>query len=347
MHMTDHAAQNILIWLPSPLGDAIMSTPALSAFRSYYTGARIVFLAQTTVRAFLDPCPYCDAWIEKSGSFWQLSRRLGREKFDTVILLKNSFSSALTVFMAGIGRRIGYARDMRNLLLTDTLLPEKQYGRFKPVSAVDYYLAIARFVGAEIGSRKLTLGLRQEDRTQLYQTFPQLRSRTNPLAILVPGGAFGPSKLWPVERFAGLADQLHNQYQATVVISVAPTHQEKHIAAQIQAAARYPLLSLSDHPLKAGPLKALFEKADLVITNDTGPRHIAIALGRKVITLFGPNNPAWTQTGYADEIQIIGQAPCAPCDKPKCINDEHYCMKSISIEMVLEQVRNILGSAGK
>jgi heptosyltransferase-2 len=345
--MTDRAAQNILIWLPSPLGDAILSTPALSAFRSYYTGARIVFLAETTIRAFLEPCPCCDAWIEKSGPLWTLSRRLGREKFDTAILLKNSFSSALTVFLAGIGRRIGYARDFRSLLLTDILLPEKQDGRFKPISAVDYYLNIARFIGAEVVSRKLTLGLRPQDRDQLFTTFPQQRLLSAPLVILVPGGAFGPSKLWPVERFAALADELFKRYGATVVISVAPTVHEKKIAARIQAAARYPTLSLSDHPLKVGPLKALFEKADLVITNDTGPRHIAAALGRKLITLFGPNNPAWTQTGYADEIQIIGQAPCAPCDKPKCIKDEHYCMNSISIEMVLEQVRNILGSAGK
>jgi heptosyltransferase-2 len=345
--MADHAAQKILIWLPTPLGDAILSTPALSAFRSYYTGARIVFLAETTVRAFLEPCPYCDAWIEKSGSFWQLSRRLGREKFDTAILLKNSFSSALTVFMAAIGRRVGYARDFRSLFLTDTLIPEKQDGRFKPVSAVDYYLNIARFLGAEVVHRNLTLGLRPEDRDQLYATFPQQRLLSAPLVILVPGGAFGPSKLWPVERFAALADELFTRYGATVVISVAPTVQEKTIAARIQAAARYPLLSLSDHPLKAGPLKALFEKADLVITNDTGPRHIAAALGRKLITLFGPNNPAWTQTGYADEIQIIGQSPCGPCDKPRCLKDEHYCMNSISIEMVLEQAHNILGRGGK
>jgi heptosyltransferase-2 len=344
--MTDHPAQNILIWLPSPLGDAILSTPALSALRTYYTGARIGFLAETTVKAFLEPCLYCDEWIEKKGSVWHLSRQLRRRQFDDSILLKNSFSSALTVFLAGIPRRIGYARDLRSLLLTDTLVPEKQDGRFKPISAVDYYLDIAHFIGAKIENRKLTLSLRQEDRDELYKTFPQLQSLTAPLVILVPGGAFGPSKLWAVERFAAVANELFTCYGATVVISVAPTPQEKQIAARIQAASRYPLLSLSDRPLKPGQLKALFEKAEVVITNDTGPRHIAAALGRKVITLFGPNNPAWTQTGYADEIQIVGQSACAPCDKPKCIKEEHYCMNSISIELVLEQVKNILGRTG-
>lgn len=341
--MADHPAQTVLIWLPSPLGDAILSTPALSAFRWYYSGDRIVFLSETAVKAFLEPCSFCDQWIEIKGSFLELTHRLKREKMDTAILLKNSFRSALTVFMSGISKRIGYGREFRSLLLTDTLLPEKQDGRFKPVCAEDYYLNLARFViGADVGSRKLNLGLRQEDRDQLYQVFPQLRSRSAPLVILVPGGAFGPSKLWPVERFAALADQLFTRYKATVVISVAPTVQEIKIAARIQSAARYRLSSLSEHPLKPGPLKALFEKADLVITNDTGPRHIAAALGRKVITLFGPNNPAWTQTGYANEIQIIGQAPCVPCDRPKCFKKEHYCMNSISIEQVFEAARTIL-----
>ncbi|NIT23694.1 MAG: hypothetical protein GTN53_14430, partial [Candidatus Aminicenantes bacterium] len=71
-------------------------------------------------------------------------------------------------------------------------------------------------------------------------------------------------------------------------------------------------------PLSLGELKALFSIADLVISNDTGPRHIAIALGRKVVTLFGPNNPIWTNTNYENEIQIIGNVHCAPCSKPKC-----------------------------
>jgi heptosyltransferase-2 len=346
MNMADHSAQKILIWLPSPLGDAILSTPALSALRSHYPKSQLVFLSQAATRAFLEPCPFCDTWIE-IGSFWKLPQQLCREKFDTAILLKNSFSSAMTVFLSGIPRRIGYARDFRSSLLTEKLFPEKQDGRFKPISALDYYLNIARFLGADVQNRNLTLGLRQEDRDPLHKTFPQLRSLSAPLVILVPGGAFGPGKLWPAERFAALADELFKAYQATVVVSVAPTAGEKHIAAKIQTAARYPVLSLSDHPLKPGPLKALFEKADVVITNDTGPRHIAAALDRKVITLFGPNNPAWTQTGYADEIQIIGQAPCVPCDKPKCLKDKHYCMNSISVEMVLEEARNILGSVEK
>jgi heptosyltransferase-2 len=341
--MSNSPAQKILIWLPSPLGDAILSTPALSAFRAYYAGSHISFLASPAVRAFLSPCPFCNEWLEKNGSFGGLCRQLRREKFDTAILLKNSFGSAMTVFLSGIGRRIGYARDARSIFLTDKLVPEKQGLQFRPISVMDYYLNIARFVGANSQNRNLYIGLQQRDRDALTVIFPEMQNRQGPLVILVPGGAFGPSKLWPAPRFARLADELTEHYKAAVVISVAPTRQEKKIAETIRSAARHPLLSLSDRPLDPGPLKALFEKADLVITNDTGPRHIAAALGRKIITLFGPNNPAWTETGYEHEIRIAGQAPCVPCDKPKCLQDEHYCMNSISVEQVFEAAQKILG----
>jgi heptosyltransferase-2 len=89
-------------------------------------------------------------------------------------------------------------------------------------------------------------------------------------------------------------------------------------------------------------LKVLFSIADLVISNDTGPRHIAAAFGRKVITLFGPNDPAWTDTGYENEIQIVGDVPCAPCGKPVCRKSEHLCMQAITVEMVCNAAKKLL-----
>ena len=102
--------------------------------------------------------------------------------------------------------------------------------------------------------------------------------------------------------------------------------------------------SLGDKPLTLGQLKALFLQADLVISNDTGPRHIAIALERKLITLFGPNDPSWTETGYENEIQLIGDVPCGPCQKPKCNQSEHKCMQVISVDMVCDAAGRLLDS---
>jgi heptosyltransferase-2 len=105
---------------------------------------------------------------------------------------------------------------------------------------------------------------------------------------------------------------------------------------------RHELVNLADKPVSISELKALFAKAELIISNDTGPRHIAIGLRRKVVTLFGPNNPAWTETGYENEIKIVGQAPCAPCHRPICKKPEHLCMQSISVQMVCNAAAELL-----
>ena len=94
--------------------------------------------------------------------------------------------------------------------------------------------------------------------------------------------------------------------------------------------------------MSGGQLKALFSLADLVITNDTGPRHIALALGKNVVSLFGPNNPQWTQTGHDKEIQIVGQGPCVPCDEPRCRMKQHVCMESITVEQVFTAASHFL-----
>ena len=330
--------KKILIWLPSPLGDAICATPALRAFRMLFADAQITFLAAPFTQAILSPTPFADAWLNPQKGLMPLVRQLRQPSFDAAILLKNSFGSALTVALAGIPRRMGYARDGRSLLLTDGLRAAREKGQFKIVSSVDYYLNLAAFLGGQSQSRLPELEVAEADQTAVADKLANVMSPDKPLVIIVPGGAFGPSKLWPYERFGACAEAIIEKYKANVVLSVAPTAAEMQAAEAIAAACRYPLVNLGKTPLSGGQLKALFARADLVLTNDTGPRHIAIALRRKLVTLFGPNNPARTHTGYADEIRIIGKGDCVPCDKPECKAAEHYCMQSITVEQVLDAV---------
>jgi heptosyltransferase-2 len=339
------------------MGDAILCTPALRAIRKHFKSCEISFLANPVVRKLLSPGSFNDNWVEQpNDNPFAIARGIKKHKFTHAILFKNSFGSALAVSLARIPSRIGYAREGRGFLLTDKLYPLKlPDGKFKPVSMIDYYLAIASRLGADTSDRTIEVPLELQTRKKLKSRFPEVAGSQGPVVVLVPGGAFGPSKYWPSERFAQTADRLITTYNATVFVSVGPDLFEKHIAGEIcdsskpatQMAGRHKLINLAERPVNLDELKTLFSRADLVISNDTGPRHIAIALRRKVITLFGPNDPAWTDTGYENEIQIVGNVPCAPCQKPVCKKAGHLCMEAITVEMVCNAARKLLENSDR
>ncbi len=323
----------------------MLCTPSLRALRRTFAGSPVTFCASTVVRQVLSPTNLCDQWIEQTGSSpFAAAQALHPGRFTDAILMKNSFGSALACRLAGIPRRIGYARQCRGFLLSDRLYPLRDgQGRFRPQSMVDYYLFIARALGASGEDRSLELEINPEDRDRLLERLPEIRQAIGPVLVIVPGGAFGPSKCWPPDRFARTADWLIEQYRATVAISVSPSKEERLIADRILEHSRHSLIHLGRRPLTLGQLKALLARADLVITNDTGPRHMAIALRRKVITLFGPNDPAWTETDWPDEVKLIGKAPCAPCQRPTCKAARLYCMESIGLEDVCQAAEKVLG----
>jgi heptosyltransferase II len=339
---------NILVWLPSPMGDALLCTPALRAIRKRFASSKITFFASPVVHQVFDPCVFTDAWLEQNkDSVFADVRLLKSQHFTHVIMFKNSFGSVLTCWLAGIPVRIGYARDGRGILLTEKLYPPRlPSGKLEPISMVDYYLAVAAKLGADVQDRSIELSVETQAAEKLKAKLPAVFNAKGPLVILVPGAAAGPGKRWSAERFAHTADWLAEKYNATIVLSVAPNADEKHIAEHIVDAAKQKPINLGDTPVELGGLKALIALADLVICNDTGPRHIAIGLRRKVITLVGPNNPAWTDPGYADEIFIKGNAPCAPCDKPVCRQSSHFCMEAITVEMVCNAAAKVLDAGG-
>jgi heptosyltransferase-2 len=334
----------ILVWLPSPVGDAVLCTPALRAIRRHFKSSQISFFANKVVRKILSPSRFNDMWLQQHGkNLLTIVKTFKEHNFTHAILFKNSFSSALAVFLSGIPVRIGYAREGRGFLLTNKLYPSKlSAAKFKPYSMVDYYLAISALLGADISDASLELLIDPQEEKKLRTKFPEIAESKGPIIVLVPGGAFGRSKHWLSERFAQTADRLISKYNATIFVSVSPNPAEKQIAEEICELSKSELINLAERPVSIGELKSLFSVTDLVISNDTGPRHIAIALRRNVISLFGPNDPAWTETGYENEIQIIGNAPCAPCARPTCKKSEHLCMQAITVEMVCNAAKRLL-----
>jgi len=278
-------------------------------------------------------------------------RKIRERQFDAAVLLANSFRSAFLVYRAGVGRRIGYGRDGRGGLLTDKVYPVRIQGRYAPVSMLDYYgFLVAKaigFLGGETGTIERRLELYTSDgardRVDEWLVRGQMAAE-KPRVILVPGGSFGSSKWWPAERYAKLADRLIEDENCDVIISCAPDADEKELARKILSMASHRLVNLAEEDFSIVDLKELIGRCRLMISNDTGPCHIAAAFERSLVTIFGATDPRWTATGYQKEIRLRAEVECGPCQEPICGEEHHRCMEEISVDEVYEAARQFLGS---
>ena len=385
--------ERILISIPNWVGDVVMATAALRAVRRRFPTAGIIHLMRPYVADVLAGTAFCDDaifWpahgggssggggagetptppivrrdagetptppdLRQSAGVLDLVRRLRRERFDLAILLTNSFRSALVTRLAGVRRRVGYARDGRGWLLTERLSAPRKDGRFVPIPALDYYNALARHVGCEDPGDKLELATLPADEAAIEPRLacghrrdacatPQPRAAVphgGPLVVLNPGANYGSAKCWPPEYYAQLADALVERFGARVVASLGP--KERETADRLAAAAWRPIDIFVDPPLGLGPLKALVRRCDLLITNDTGPRHFAAAFGVPVVTIFGSSDPAWTETRFAKERMVMLKLDCQPCMERTCPLKHHDCMRRLLPAMVLEKAEELLAA---
>ena len=356
--------RKILVVQPSWVGDAVMATPTLRAIRELYPAAHISYLMRRYVKPVYAGMPWADQLITYrtgktkakagKGQFFELAARLRAAHFDLAVLLPNSFKTALVCKMAGVPRVVGYERDGRGFLLTDKLLPVKDKGKFIPSPIVKYYLGLAHYLGS--GHRDLQLQLfvteseRREARDVLARSGldPDLErpgaAGASPLIVLNPGAAFGAAKCWKAEYFAALADRLVDDMGATVLLSAAP--KERAIVETIKRQMRHAPVDLSNRGMTLGSLKEIVRRCDLMVTNDTGPRHIAAAFDVPVVTIFGPTHPEWTEIYYAKERQVAVKVFCGPCQKKTCPLD-HRCMTRVTPGMVYDRSVELLSHSGR
>lgn len=298
----------VLVVCPSWVGDAVMATPALRLLRTRLPGAFIGGLVRPGIDEVLAGLDLIDEMhIEPAGGVMGPKRAAAKvrpRKYEAAVLLTNSFSTALITRLAGIPRRIGYARDARGLLLTDKLeAPKRDDGRWLPIPAVSYYwhtvLALLDPSTPKRPEASLPPGIELEidaTREQEAQGAAVLARAGVPdgarLAILNPGGNRS-EKRWPPDRFAAVGRHLIERGGMTVLVNGAPAERDlcESIAAQIGSPAA---VSLAGSGMTLGSLKAVVRRARLMVTNDTGPRHIAAAFGVPVVTLFGPTDHRWT-----------------------------------------------------
>lgn len=334
--------ERILIVNVNWLGDVLFTTPFIRAVREAYPGAYIACLLHPRCKEMLEGNSRLNEIIlyDEEGAHKnlvgkiKLIAQLRKKNFDTVFLLHRSFTKALISKLAGAKSIIGYPTKKRAVLLTSPVEepPEDTH-------KVEYFLNIARSAGIKPDSVSYEFFVKESDRI-----FAEKLLRSNgigaddKIVILCPGGNWDP-KRWPKENFARLADELADKFGARIIISGAA--KEVRLAEEIKNMMKYaPVIICGKTTLKQ--LAVIFEKARLVIANDTGTMHLAVAMKARTIALFGPTSPKITGPYGEGDYRIIfkNEACDVPCYDVAC--KDNRCMAAIKVEDVVKEAEEAL-----
>jgi heptosyltransferase-2 len=354
--------EKILVRGVNWLGDAVMTTPALRRLREARPDAHITLITPEKLAALWPGHPSLDATLtfNDQDTVFSLARRLRAERFDSAVVFPNSPRSALEVFLARIPRRIGYARGGRNFLLTEALPArtgavkmhkrtvseiEKRIAANAPRETfhseahhLHDYLQLVAALGANPTPLAPLLHVCDEEVAATCARFKL--DGSGPLFALNPGAEYGPAKRWPAERFVDAAVQLRERYQCRWVVLGGRSDVDlaREMATQINARTRSLSAASVAGQTSLRELCAVLKACALVITNDTGPMHVAAALGTPVVVPFGSTSPELTGPAFvpaSPHALLQGDVSCAPCFLRECPID-FRCMRSIPVQQVVE-----------
>ncbi len=323
----------LLVRAPNWIGDVVLSLPAVRDLRRNFSDARLEVLARGWVADLYRAVPEIDAIRESRGHRADVETIRGA--FDAAVLLPNSVGSALAVWRAGSPERWGYATDGRGLLLTRSArVPASVRGR----SQVYYYRAMLAGLGLDVsGAPDASLACPAE-----WSAWGAARlGDDGPWLGLNPGAAFGTAKRWLPERFAAVAELVSRRTGTKVAIVGGPA--ERPLAEAIAGAMRAPVRVLCGEttlPELVGVLSHL----RLLVTNDSGPMHVAAALGIPLLAVFGSTD--WRETAPVGARARLLREPveCAPCLLRECPID-HRCMRRVTVDRVADAALEMMTEA--
>jgi heptosyltransferase-2 len=318
-----------------------MATPALAALRAAHPGAEIVAEGRPYLAGLVRGIAEVDAFLPEARGTRARVRALRAKRFDLAVLLPDSVRTALAPRLARIPVRAGYARDpLRRALLTHALAPPRAGGRRMPISMIERYLRITRALGCPDAGHETSLGVepaaREAARKRLAEAGVAPGART---LVVTPGASFGSSKLWPPAHFAAAADAIARRHGLAPVLAPGPG--EEALAREIARTMQEPAAVLADPPTSLAELAALVAGAALHLGNDTGPRHIAVAVGTPTVVLIGPTDPRHTAHQLARQRVLREDVPCSPCGLKACPID-HRCMTRIAPERAVAAAAELL-----
>ena len=323
-----------------------MATPVFECLRHNFPEAEITALIRPYAKGIIEDSPWFDHIVDCQDKNFSGMRKIRNElkKLNPKagLLLTNTTHSYLTFRLAGVPQIFGYKRNLRKHFLTGGPLPKKEGRKYKPLPMQDYYLELCRY---------LDLTLPELPRAKLYMSSELVAEGSNLLSSygiqqedkvvgINPGASFGSSKCWPTDYFARLCEMLQSQFNCKLLLLVGPGEEE--IATQIENNCSADIINTATDQINLAALKPLVKRCNLLITNDTGPRHYAVALNVPNIVLMGPTNPLYTTSNLEYTTVLRRDLPCVPCHKKACPLGHHACMKEITPEMVFAEASSIL-----
>lgn len=338
---------NILIVKLSAIGDVIHTLPSLAALRRLYPDAHITWVVEEAAADLIKNHPDLDEVLVSGRKRWnkdfrggQLRRplkevrsflkTLRQRPYDLVIDFHGLFKSSMIVFLSRGKRKLGYnsMQELSGLFLNEKI-PEDMNKH-----AVDRYLDFPLYLGAKIDRAQFVLPSHEAAEVKVQNLLRKYHLEDKKFIAINPV-ALWETKLWNNEKFANLADLIHDQLQMKVVF----TGSDKKSIEDITSFMATEKINLGGDT-SLPELACLYKKAQMVISTDSGPMHLAAAVGTPVIALFGPTDPGRTGPYGPGHTVIRTQLPCRPCFLKKCPTKK--CMEDISALQVFAAVEKMI-----
>jgi lipopolysaccharide heptosyltransferase I len=333
----------ILLIKPSSLGDIVHALPVVSAIKAQWPGVHLTWLVKRQWAELVHRVAGVDrVWPVDGGALSWVKQgwALRSERFDVAIDLQGLFRSGAVAWLSGVPLRIGFANGREG--------SPWFYNMRVPVPAVemhavDRYLLVTEAMGARVqGSPQFRFDVRDEDRAVVRNILSEKGISVDQPWVAMNVSARWMTKRWPLSSFAAVLDRLHEEGRGPVV--VIGSAEDRCDVEALRAVTTTPFIDLAG-AVPLGCLPALLSTAAAMITNDSGPMHIAAALGVPVVALFGPTSEVRTGPYGAGHRVLAGSVPCRPCFSRVCRHaPELECLRSLTPDDAAGAVRHLLAT---
>jgi lipopolysaccharide heptosyltransferase II len=337
--------ESILVVRPGAMGDVLLTTPVLRALKIAFPASLLAALVTRPGKEILSQNPDLDEIMVLDKSSWrpqvEIVGAVRRKKFELVLDFLCNPRTALITFLSGAPFRVGYGVGLRRFAY-NVVKPRDEFRDGKKVAkyAAEVNLDVVRYLGIKAVDPRLHFSVGDAPR-RVIREFLASHGLDPGKFVCVSASGSWPAKTWEVEKFAVLADMITARFGLRVVIVWGPG--ERGLAEAMSSLMKTRgLVACQTSIAEAG---ALVENCAVLVSNDSGLKHIAVAVGTPTVTIFGPTNPVTWNPASSRHRAVSADVQCLYCDKNKC--ETMYCMKELSAEKVFGVVREVLEEIGR